>query len=198
MYIKTIKATLRKTALAVIAINVFTTTLQAQVSSNENTASVKPTREIVSAGFGIGHDYAGIGIGLNIYPHKNFGVLINGGYFMSGPSYKVGLVARHITKSKVDPFVSFLYGYSGGVSLTDEDGRIMDNYNKIFIKPNIGTGVNVHFTKTICLTASISTNTAYSDIKDYMDKLENEAGADFSNSIILPFGISFGIKWTIR
>lgn len=195
---KTIKKTLRKVALVVVAINVFTATLQAQVSSNESTASGKPTREMLSAGFGIGHDYAGIGVGINIYPHKNFGVLFNGGVFAAGPSYKVGLIARHITNSKVDPYVSLLYGYSGSVSVLDEDGEIMDQYNKIFIKPNIGAGVDIHFTKTICLTTGISTNSALAEMRDYKEKLENEIGADFSNNITLPVGFSFGIRWTIR
>lgn len=182
---KTTKQLLGRIILTAIAINLFTATLQAQDTG-------KPSREFMSYGAGFGLDYAGLGVGLNFYPQKNIGIMLNGGVFVAGPSYKVGLILRHITRSKVDPYVSFLYGYSGGVCVIDEDG-----YDKIYIRPNIGAGIDIHFTKHLCLSTGLSTNTAYSDINDYMDELEDEIGADFSGSIILPVGVSVGIKYTV-
>ena len=166
--------------------------------NDDSDQSDKRPREVTALGVGFGFDYSGIGVGLTIYPQKNIGVFANGGIFLAGPSYTVGLKARCVTKSIIDPYVSFQYGHSGNVSVIDDDGHLVSDKAKIFIKPNIGAGVDIHFTKNLCLTTGLTSNFAVSDMRDYMDELEENGEADFSDSIVLPFGISCGLRWRIR
>jgi hypothetical protein len=180
-----------KTFLTLIASSLMTASLQAQTSNNQEQNGV--LREVISIGTGIGFDYCGYGIGINVFPQKNIGVFANGGVFLAGPSYVVGLKGRYITKSKVDPYLSVGYGYSGCVAVADEGGHTDQNRSKIYRGLNIGTGIDVHFTNSFSLTAGLTTNRAYSDIEDYKDELEHK-GYDFGDSFILPVGLSVGIK----
>jgi len=164
--------------------------------SEETTVSNGIERDKISIGVGLGFDYCGIGAGLIAYPQKNIGVFANAGFFLAGPSYLVGLKGRYVTKSKIDPYITFMYGYSGSVSVMDDMGDIDNSKNKIFTSPNFGAGIDVHLTSSIYLTTGINTILNTSDIKDYRDELEEE-GYDFSNSILLPFGFSFGVKWVL-
>ena len=186
---------LTKTALTIIAIATMATTLQAQ--NNEEQAANRQ-RETFTAGVGLGFDYSGIGAGLTLYPQKNIGFFANGGIFLAGPSYTVGVRARYVTKSMIDPYISFQYGFSGSVTVFDDDGHLLYDKGKVFIKPNVGLGIDIHFTKNLCLSGGLTSNTAVSDIRDYADELEDKGEADFSNSIIFPFGISCGLRWRIR
>lgn len=194
---KRLKMLLKKSILTIIAFVAISTTLQAQ-----DTQLDKNKRDTISVGTGLGYDYAGIGIGVVIYPQKNIGFFANAGIFIAGPSYTVGLKGRYITKSKVDPYITFQYGYSGCVIVSKKNEytgiKIDQDKDKIFTRPNIGAGIDIHFTKNFCLTTGLTTNFAMSDIRDYMDELEDDHVADFSESIILPFGISFGLSWRLH
>jgi hypothetical protein len=183
-----------KTAL-LLAIFSQSTILQAQ---NNDEQPANRQREIFSAGVGIGFDYSGFGVGMTIYPQKNIGVFANGGIFLAGPSYTVGLKARYVTKSMIDPYVSFQYGFSGSVSVFDDDGHLVFDKAKIFIKPNVGAGVDIHFTENISISGGLTTNTAAADIIKYMDELEDKREAEFKNKLVFPFGISCGLRWRIR
>jgi len=192
---KTTKSLLAKAALTFVAIASLAATSQAQ---NNDEQSGNRQREIISAGIGMGLDYGGIGLGMTFYPQKNIGLFANGGIFLAGPSYTVGLKARYVTKKMIDPYITFQYGYSGCVSVFDDNGSLVYDKGKLFMKPNVGLGIDIHFTKRLGLSGGITTNTAVSDIREYADELEAKGEADFGNSIIVPFGISCGLRWTLR
>ncbi len=188
----------QKTTLRALALTLFVGI--AAESSAQTTENQNPTaapREVVSAGIGIGYEYCGTGVGLTFYPHRNIGVFANGGIFFAGPSYMVGLKARYITSSSIDPYLSVHYGYSGCVAVTDEDGRFDSSKSKVFKHPNVGLGIDIHTRTIISMTLGLSTSLAHSDIVDYKHELEAD-GYDFGNSIILPVGITFGLKWRLR
>ena len=205
-----------KAILSLLAAVSITATLQAQTTNStalgSKTGSAGATtsttqissqslddngREVVSLGVGFGFDYSGIGVGAIFYPQKNIGVFANGGIFAAGPSYTVGVKGRYVTNSKVDPYLTVAYGYSGSVAVTDEDDHIDESKSKIFYRMNIGFGADFHFTNTFCLSAGLTTNRAVRAIEDYREELENK-GYDFGNSFILPVGFSVGLKWRIR
>ena len=182
-----------RTIFTMLATALLTVSVQAQTTDNQNIAE----RETVSFGAGFGFDYCGLGVGATIYPYKYVGVFANGGIFVAGPSYVVGLKGRYITNSLADPYLTVNYGYSGCVAVADEDNHIESNKSKIFRKVNIGFGADFHFTNSIGLTVGLTTNRAERDIERYREKLETE-GYDFGNSMIFPFGFSVGIKWKLR
>lgn len=182
-------------ALSLIFIMSITTDLFAQTTDNQNTTS--PKREIISIGSGLGFDYCGFGVGATVYPLKYIGVYANGGVFLAGASYVVGLKGRYITKSTVDPYITVGYGYSGGVAVTDEDNRIDKSKSKIYYRMNFGFGADIHFASKLCLSAGLTTNRAVGDIEVYQEKLERQ-GYDFGNSVVFPVGFTVGIKWKIR
>ena len=152
-------------------------------------------RDKISAGVGLGIDYSDFGAGVTIYPLKYIGVFANAGIFLAGPSYSVGLRARYITKSRIDPYLSLQYGYGGSVIILDNDGHIDKDKTKLFISPNIGAGVDIHITQTLFITSGITVSSAFPDIVDYRNELKENY--DFGNSIILPVSISVGLKWRI-
>ena len=197
---KTIEAELintkkMKTILTMLATALLAASVQAQTTDNQNTIS--PQREIISIGSGIGFDYCGFGVGATVYPLKYIGVYANGGVFLAGASYVVGLKGRYITKSTVDPYITVGYGYSGGVAVTDEDNRIDKSKSKIYYRMNFGFGADIHFASKLCLSAGLTTNRAVGDIEVYQEKLERQ-GYDFGNSVVFPVGFTVGIKWKIR
>ena len=170
----------------------------AATTTSTMTNNGKPAikREVVSAGVGIGIDYSDFGAGITVYPHKYIGVFANAGIFLAGPSYSVGLRARYITKSRVDPYLSLQYGYGGSVIILDNDGHIDKDKTKLFISPNIGAGVDIHITSTLFVTSGVTLSSAFPDIVDYRNELKDDY--DFGSSIILPVSISVGLKWKIR
>ena len=170
------------------------TTTSTMTTDNNGKPAIK--REVVSAGVGIGIDYSDFGAGVTIYPLKYIGVFANAGIFLAGPSYSVGLRARYITKSRVDPYLSLQYGYGGSVIILDNDGHIDKDKTKLFISPNIGAGVDIHITSTLFVTSGVTLSSAFPDIVDYRNELKDDY--DFGSSIILPVSISVGLKWKIR
>lgn len=170
------------------------TTTSTMTTDNNGKPAIK--REVVSAGVGIGIDYSDFGAGVTIYPLKYLGVFANAGIFLAGPSYSVGLRARYITKSRVDPYLSLQYGYGGSVIILDNDGHIDKDKTKLFISPNIGAGVDIHITSTLFVTSGVTLSSAFPDIVDYRNELKDDY--DFGSSIILPVSISVGLKWKIR
>ena len=152
-------------------------------------------RDKISAGVGLGIDYSDFGAGVTIYPLKYIGVFANAGIFLAGPSYSVGLRARYITKSRIDPYLSLQYGCGGSVIILDNDGHIDKDKTKLFISPNIGAGVDIHITQTLFITSGVTVSSAFPDIVDYRNELKEDY--DFGNSIILPVSISVGLKWRI-
>ena len=148
------------------------TTTSTMTTDNNGKPAIK--REVVSAGVGIGIDYSDFGAGVTIYPLKYIGVFANAGIFLAGPSYSVGLRARYITKSRVDPYLSLQYGYGGSVIILDNDGHIDKDKTKLFISPNIGAGVDIHITSTLFVTSGVTLSSAFPDIVDYRNELKDD------------------------
>ena len=194
--------TMLATALLTVSVQAQTTynaaqdgksgTTDTSVSAAGNQSSTIIGREVVSVGVGSGFEYCGFGTGVTIYPQKNIGLLANVGVSLAGPSYLVGLKARHISKTKnIDPYLILTYGYSGGAVVFDQDGHIYKY--EIFIKTNIGAGIDIHFKSNILLSAGLITNTAVSENREFLD--ENDSKAVIPP---LPIGWTVGIKWRIR
>src|ERR1700730_9498663 len=89
-------------------------------SAQQNTQDVRKP-DIVNFGLGIGFDYGGIGANFMVYPQKNIGIFIGGGYAFAGMGYNTGIKLR-LTPGKssvANPYITAMYGYNASVSISD-------------------------------------------------------------------------------
>ncbi len=93
---------------------------------------VKQIRVIDKFTFGIGGglDYGGFGGNLLLYPQKNFGLFVGGGYALAGFGFNAGAKIRYIKDeqaSKFTPYFMGMYGYNAAIAVTDAT-----EFNKLF------------------------------------------------------------------
>ena len=95
--------------------------LNYSTSAQKDTADVRKP-DIVNIGLGIGFDYGGIGGNFMIYPQKNIGIFIEGGYAFGGMGYNAGIKLR-LSPSKstvVNPYITAMYEYNASVSISEK------------------------------------------------------------------------------
>lgn len=151
--------------------------------------------DVASLGLGLGFDYGGIGGNLTVYPQKNIGLFIGGGYVIAGFGYNAGIRFRIIPKkaSVVDPFFMAMYGYNAAVYISDNK-----QLNKIFYGPSFGIGIDLHKkgpsvgTWSFALTIPIRS----SESKDYINNLRDYYGVSIND--LVPVGFSIGYKFKLN
>ncbi len=165
------------------------------VAQQNNIEVRKP--DIVNFGLGLGFDYGGIGGNFMVYPQKNIGIFIGGGYAFAGLGYNAGVKLR-LTPDKttvVNPFISAMYGYNASVSISDNP-----QYDKLFYGPSLGLGIDIRSRKPDSggyLSIALMIPIRNSDAQDYIDLLKNEYGASFSSNLP-PVGFSIGYKFIMN
>jgi hypothetical protein len=164
--------------------------------AQQSTAEVRKP-DIVNIGLGIGFDYGGIGGNFMVYPQKNIGIFIGGGYAIAGMGYNAGIKLR-LSPSKstvVNPFITAMYGYNAAVSISDNP-----QYDKLFYGPSLGLGIDIRSKKPDSkgyLSIALMIPIRNSDAQNYIDLLKNEYGATFSTNLP-PVGFSKGYKFIMH
>jgi hypothetical protein len=153
--------------------------------------------DITSIGFGLGFDYGGIGGNFMVYPQKNIGIFIGGGYAFAGMGYNAGIKLRLTpgNSSVVNPYITAMYGYNASVSITDNP-----QYDKLFYGPTLGFGIDIRSRKPSSsgyLSIALMIPIRNSDAQNYIDLLKTEYGASFSTNLP-PIGLSIGYKFIVH
>jgi hypothetical protein len=144
-------------------------------------------RSDISAGFGFGLDYGGIGASLLIYPIENVGVFTGVGYAIAGTGVNGGLKFRFNSNNASRKFfATAMYGYNTAVYVSNQT-----SLNRLFYGPSIGVGMD---------RSGKNGNTIYSfqlivpfrgdEESNYINSLK-ASGVTFSN-FLSPVLISFG------
>lgn len=148
--------------------------------------------DILSVGLGAGLDYGGIGVNVSVFPQKNIGIFGSVGYAIAGVGYNAGLKIRILGKKKVSPFLTGMYGYNAAIKVINAS-----KFDKVFYGPSFGGGIDIRFRKyTNYLTVALLIPIRDADVKDYMDHLEEDEGADFSSGL-MPIAISIGYRFKL-
>jgi len=158
--------------------------------------SPDPFTDNINIGFGFGFDYGGLGANLTVYPQKNIGLFVGGGYALAGFGYNAGIKLRLLPNngtSKVRPFLEGMYGYNAAIVVTNNT-----QYNKLFYGPSVGAGLDIgRLEKNIgYLSLAILVPIRSPDANNYIDDLRNNYGVSFANNL-LPIAFSIGYKVAI-
>lgn len=145
----------------------------------------------VSLGVGLGFDYGGVGINGLVYPQKNLGVFIGGGYALAGFGYNVGLKARLTSNARFHPYATAMYGYNTAIAVTNAT-----QLSKIFYGPSFGAGVDFRSRSRAYFTAALLVPIRGSDVDDYMNHLKS-MGVAFTNSLPA-VGVSLGYRFVLE
>ena len=150
----------------------------------------------LTIGLGLGQDYGGLGAGLLFYPVKSVGVFAGAGYAFAGVGFNAGAKVRFISKkpsSKLTPYILAMYGYNAAIAVT-----AAPDFNKIFYGPTFGAGLDFHFRpgKMGYWSLALLIPVRSSEVKSYMDDLEQNHGVQFTNGLF-PVGGSFGYKFIL-
>jgi hypothetical protein len=153
--------------------------------------------DIVNFGPGLGFDYGGIGVNLMVYPQKNIGIFLGGGYAIAGFGYNAGIKLRLSPDraSVVNPFFTAMYGYNAAVAISGSS-----QFDKLFYGPTLGAGIDLRSKKTFSkgyLSLAIMVPIRNSDAQNYIDLLKNQYGASFTSNLI-PIGFSVGYKFILN
>lgn len=79
----------------------------------------------------IGIDYGGIGANISIFPHKNIGLFLGGGFAIIDFGINGGLKLKYVSdkrSTKIFPFALLMYGYSKAIYISNAY-----QYNKLKI-----------------------------------------------------------------
>lgn len=90
-------------------------------------------------GVGGGLDYGGLGIRGEAQPVKNLGIFFGFGYNLHVPAYNAGVSLKFLTKHRVRPMVTAMYGYNGVIKTT-----VTLYSSKTYYGFSVGTGVEVY------------------------------------------------------
>jgi hypothetical protein len=150
--------------------------------------------DVASFGFGMGLDYGGlIGANFLIYPQRNVGLFLGGGYALVGFGYNAGIKLRFIGKqnaSSVSPYLLGMYGYNAAIKITNAE-----EYNKIFYGPTFGFGLDIktHKSKDSYFTLALLIPIRGPEVNDYINDLKNNHNVEFKSGL-LPIAFSFGFR----
>ena len=98
--------------------------------------------EKFNIGVGLGIDYGGIGARATYQPVKRLGVFGSLGYNLNSAGYNVGAQLRFPTKTRVDWFISGMYGYNGVVKIKSDKVTKTTYYG-----PSLGGGIELKIGK---------------------------------------------------
>jgi len=170
--------------------------LGAQDGSTKNPFQASTPVDQFSIGIGGGLDYGGFGGNLSYYPAKSIGLFGGIGYALAGVGFNGGLKFRLIPKkpeARVRPFGLAMYGYNAAVAVLNES-----QHNKLFYGPTLGAGIDFHRNpqKRGYWSFAIFVPIRNTEVKEYIETLENDYGADFQNALF-PVTVSIGYKFII-
>ena len=150
----------------------------------------------ISAGFGLGLDYGGLGANILMYPHKNLGLFFGLGYNFVKVGVNSGIKARIIlgnSNSNIGLSALAMYGYNAAIGIRDfpELSRVFYGFSSgigIDYRPMGGTddyafiGFYLPFRKP--------------EVQEYIDELES-SGFTFDRKLS-PVLVAIGYRITIR
>lgn len=91
-----------------------------------------------SVGLGLGMDYGGVGVKLEVMPRPWLGLFGGGGTTLQGLGYNLGLAFRP-TPNREATFVAVaMYGYNGVIVVKGQNDIIMER--KTYYGPTVGAG----------------------------------------------------------
>jgi hypothetical protein len=162
----------------------------------QDSNSVPRSGAEMTLGLGLGLDHGGYGGNLILYPVKQVGFFISGGYAMAGFGVNGGLKIRFITDETytIVPYGLAMYGYNAAIFVKNAK-----QYNKFFYGPSFGLGLD--FDKN-------SNNVGYwslaiivplrnDEVNDYIEDLKNNHGVKFKNDLF-PIAFSFGFNFMMN
>lgn len=142
-------------------------------------------------GLGLGLDYGGIGANFLVYPQKNIGIFAGGGYAIAGFGYNVGTKIRITSASKVQTYVTAMYGYNTAIYVTNAT-----QHNKIFYGVSPGFGIDLRTKPNRYFSFAILVPVRGSDVDDYINTLKGYGVA--LESSLPPIGISVGYRFVLE
>ncbi|MBN8850599.1 MAG: hypothetical protein BGO55_31195 [Sphingobacteriales bacterium 50-39] len=159
-------------------------------------ASTDPSYDKLNLGIGFGFDYGGIGGNLTVYPQKNIGLFVGGGYAFAGFGYNAGIKCRLLPakpSSQFTPFFMAMYGYNAAVHVSNAS-----QYDKMYYGPTFGIGFDLgsHEQGKGQFSLAFFVPIRSTNPNDYIDYLKNTYGITFKNKI-LPIGFSVGYKFNL-
>jgi len=145
--------------------------------------------ENVSLGLGLGMDHGGFGLNLCVYPIKNIGIFLGGGYAFIGPGFNGGLKFR-VFSDRTSPYASVMYGYHAVVKVQNAG-----QFNKMFYGTTLGLGVDlwINSEKRSYLSLGLLIPFRGSSVQTYVDDLKKNHNIVFKSSLP-PVGISFSYR----
>ncbi len=148
------------------------------------------TKEVdVSAGFGIGLDYGGIGGRLTFAPAKYVALFGAIGYNFNGAGYNGGLIIRILPDGKVCPFISAMYGYNAVILI---DG--WDEANKTYYGVSFGTGIELRMRSGNYWNFEMIIPARSQEFKDDFDALDQNPGIE----IQAPFPVQISVGYNFK
>jgi hypothetical protein len=178
--------------LLVLPLFCLTLTLNAQ---DEVPPSYMPDK--ISFGLGGGLDFGGFGGNLLVYPNKNLGLFLGGGYALAGLGVNVGAKVRFISakpNAKVNTYLLMMYGYNAAVAVSGNT-----DLSRLFYGPSAGIGFEMRPRpyRPGYLTIALLVPFRSSEVDDYMDHLENSHGVQFQNELF-PIAFSLGYRFILK
>lgn len=170
--------------------------LSSQNGFGQNPFQASTPVDQLSIGIGGGLDYGGFGGNLSYYPAKSVGLFGGVGYAIVGVGFNAGMKYRYIPKkpdARVRPFALAMYGYNAAILVINAS-----QHNKLFYGPTLGAGIDFHRNpqKRGYWSFGLFVPIRSTEVDDYMDRLENDFGADFQNSLF-PVAVSIGYRFII-
>lgn len=151
-----------------------------------------------SYGLGLGQDFGGFGANVLVYPQKNIGVFIGGGYAYAGFGHNIGLKARLVVnnqKSIIYPYLLAMHGYHTAIKIEGAS-----NFNKLFYGFSFGLGFDMSFRpiakRSGYWSFAIIFPSRGDGVDNYKDRLSTY-GVKFKNQLS-PVTFSFGHHFIIN
>lgn len=173
---------------------VFSSTAIAQADTTKNSATTHKSSKDEpyehAMGLGAGLDYGGLGINLQVFPHKNFGILGGGGYALAGLGWNAGIKARVTPgKYKVIPYVIAMYGYNTAIVVANGGAK------ELFYGFSVGIGIDIPLKKSNypCISIGLTVPFRHAAVDDYINYLKSH-GVKFEHRL-LPVTFSLGIRF---
>jgi hypothetical protein len=143
-----------------------------------------------SLGFGLGLDMGGIGAQLLVYPQRNFGLFLGGGYAVAGAGVNAGLKTRLLGPEHSSPAIPFwlvMYGVNAGVVVSNAT-----RFNKTFNGITIGGGVDIRTGRKLrnYMAVAILVPFRTTEAKEYLGRFSQ--GNNKITQEWLPIALSIG------
>ncbi|HNR19069.1 MAG TPA: hypothetical protein PKN75_06485 [Bacteroidia bacterium] len=149
-------------------------------------------KAFANLGLGLGLDYGGFGVKLNLNPTKNLGFFIGGGYAIVKPGFNAGVTLRILPDKQFCPFVSGMYGYNAAVKI-----KGAAKYNKLYYGPSFSIGGELWGkSRTGFWNFELILPVRSQEFNDDWDALKNDPGIKIEQDI-LPVAFTIGYQFKL-